>query len=69
MKKTDITELKARSIADLHKIVAETRTALARAKLELTISKPTNVHGPQALRKKLAITQTIIRELELGGQK
>ncbi|MGD0522983.1 MAG: hypothetical protein ABSA43_00260 [Candidatus Microgenomates bacterium] len=65
MKKKDLGELKAKSIADLSKLAGVKRTEVDKTLLEIGVQKEKNLKKAKNLKKDLAQILTLIREKEL----
>lgn len=60
MKKKDLTEIKAKTIEDLNKLIPDKEKQKASTKLEQKLGKIKNVHQVNQIKKDLAQIKTIL---------
>lgn len=66
MKKKEMTSLKAMTALELGKVLADAKTALAIRQLaDRTTKQSKNVREGRALRQKIAVVSTVLRQKEL----
>ena len=65
MKKKEKTSVKAMTALELGKVLADARTALAILTMNRYTKQSKNVHEGTALRRKIAIVSTVLRQKEL----
>ena len=65
MKKKEETSLKAMTALELGKVLVDAKTALAIGTMNRYTKQSKNVHEGTALRRKIAIVSTLLRQKEL----
>ncbi|MCX6791547.1 MAG: 50S ribosomal protein L29 [Candidatus Gottesmanbacteria bacterium] len=65
MKKKEMTSLKAMTVKELGKVLADAKTALVIGAMNRYTKQSKNVHEGTALRRKIAVVSGILRQKEL----
>jgi len=65
MKKKEAVSVKAMTALELGKVLADARTALAILTMNRYTKQSKNVHEGTALRRKIAVVSTVLRQKEL----
>lgn len=66
MKGRDKKGLHSKTIEELNTLLREKRVALVKTRMELSMNKIKNVHAASALRREIAMIETIKQEKEIA---